>query len=66
MSFGDKVLSFFEHLFDNAEEAAQEDMELLDAVRQVLTDTVDDVEDDAPLAAFDISFYDASGEKVPA
>ena len=33
-----KVHSFFTHLFSNAEEAADTDLELLDAVRQVLAD----------------------------
>ena len=33
-------------------------------MRQVLADTAEDVENDAPLAAFDISFYNAAGEKV--
>ena len=67
MSFTEWVESFISKLLGNAWEAAEseDDVRPLEAVRNVLRATVEDMEEDSALAAFDITFTDpATGEKV--
>lgn len=65
LDFGEKAWNFVEKLFGFMEENYDnEELEPMDVVRYVMDETVATFEENEPLVAFDISFYDVDGVKV--